>query len=99
MRLESAPLARRRRTLVGLSDTAGLLVAEITDPDLAGDLRRGDLLVAANGTPLHSEVTLATVLRDRAGSKVTLELLRGNEMLTARPSPSPGADADADAAR
>ncbi len=92
VRLESAPLARRRRALVGLSDTAGLLVAEVVDPDLAGDLRLGDLLVAVDGTALYSEVTLATALRGRAGSKVTLELLRGNEMLTVRARPSAAAD-------
>ncbi len=84
VRLESAPLARRRRALVGLSDTAGLLVADITDPDLSGELRRGDLLVAVNDTPLHSEVTLAAALRERSGSPLSVNLLRGNDELTIR---------------
>jgi DNA-binding MarR family transcriptional regulator len=93
VRLESAPAARRRRTLVGLSDTPGLLVADVTDPDLAGDLRRGDLLVAVNGTALHSEVTLATALRDRPGVKLTLEVLRGNEPVTVKLRAAPDPDA------
>src|SRR5262249_22128486 len=62
--IESAVTARRRREAVGLSDTAGLLVASV-DPgspaEIAG-LARGDLIVAANGQPSVSVVALAELV-------------------------------------
>lgn len=85
--LESAPGARRLRASVGLSDTPGLLVADVVDPERAAELRRGDLLVAIDGRPLRSEVTLAQALLERPRAKMTLEVLRGEQRLSVRIRP------------
>jgi DNA-binding MarR family transcriptional regulator len=86
--LGPAPMARQRRTDVGLSDTPGLLVTEILDPTLAGDLRRGDLLTAVNGSPLRSESTLAEAIQGtRPDTDLRLEFLRGNDLLPTRITP------------
>ena len=85
--LESAPRARRRRAAVGLSETPGLLVADVVDPAQAAGVRRGDLLVAYDGRPLRSEVTLAEALRGRSRAKVTVDVLRGEERLSFRSRP------------
>lgn len=86
--LGPAPMARQRRTDVGLSDTPGLLVTEILDPALAGDLRRGDLLTAVNGSPLRSESTLAEAIQGtRPDTDLRLEFLRGNDLRPTRITP------------
>lgn len=80
LRLEPAHIARQRRTAVGLSDTPGLLIAEADEQAQAAGLRRGDLLVAVDGTPLRSEITLAEAIR-AAGpdGMVELDVLRGEQ--------------------
>lgn len=80
--LEPARTARRRRQAVGLSDTAGLLLAAV-EPDTPADcagLARGDLIVEMNGQPALSVVALADLLNelpDNGGLYLTV--LRGNE--------------------
>jgi DNA-binding MarR family transcriptional regulator len=80
--LESAPVARRRRVAVGLSDTPGLLAAAVepgTPADSAG-LARGDLIVEMNGQPALSGIAFAELL-DELPDRTSLQLtvLRGNE--------------------
>jgi DNA-binding MarR family transcriptional regulator len=94
MVLAPAHVARRMRAAVGLSDTAGLLVVEVAAggaADVAG-IRTGDLLVAVDGEPLRSCITLA----EHAGPTVGLELLRGSarhtvELVSRGRPPAPAA--------
>ena len=80
--VESAITARRRRRAVGLSDTAGLLVAAVTpqSPADAAGLIRGDLIVEANNKPAVSAVALAKLIRQLPdGKNLQLKVLRGNQ--------------------
>ena len=82
MRLEPAHVARARRTAVGLSDTAGLLVAAVLPGTPAADagISRGDLLVAVDGVELRSHAALAEALdRVRARGCLRLSVLRGEK--------------------
>jgi DNA-binding MarR family transcriptional regulator len=88
--VESAVVARSRRLAVGLSDTAGLLVAHVEpgSPADAAGLIRGDLIVEANGRQALSTVTLAELLEDLPqDAGVALTVLRGNDSqrVTVRP--------------
>jgi DNA-binding MarR family transcriptional regulator len=85
MRLEPAHLARARRAAVGLSDTAGLLVAETIagTPAAEAGLARGDLLVAVDGHEVRSDATLAVLVEMAGpGARLTIDVLRGDEPLT-----------------
>lgn len=79
--LESAIVARRRRRAVGLSDTAGLLVAAVeagSAAEVAG-FRRGDLIVAMDNRPALSEVVFAERVEELSeGEGLNLTVLRGN---------------------
>jgi DNA-binding MarR family transcriptional regulator len=82
MRLEPAHVARARRTAVGLSDTAGLLVADVLagTPGADAGIARGDLIVAVDGRELRSHADLAEALRvARARGCLQLTVLRGEE--------------------
>jgi DNA-binding MarR family transcriptional regulator len=86
--LEPAHVARQRRQAVGLSDTAGLLVSDLVagSAAAAAGIARGDLLVAAAGTPLTSQAALADLLGEvlsasRRPTSVPLTVLRGNDRL------------------
>ncbi len=79
--LAPAHVARRMRTSVGLSDTPGLLMLEVT-PDTPDGLAVGDLLVAVDGVELRSCVTLAEYAA--AGQDVRLQVLRGADAHTVR---------------
>ena len=82
MRLEPAHVARARRTAVGLSDAAGLLVADVLAGTPAADagISRGDLLVAAGGVELRSHAALADALEGaRERGCLRLSVLRGEE--------------------
>ena len=84
LRLEPAHVARERRTVVGLTDVPGLLVADLVAGSAAAraGLAKGDLLVAAGRTPLLREETLADVVAAaRPGSRIRLSVLRGNDPL------------------
>ena len=81
MRLEAARVARYRRTAVGLSDTAGLLVAETIEgaPAASAGLARGDLIVAVDGNECRSEDVLAHAIdRVGPGGELRLSVLRGS---------------------
>jgi DNA-binding MarR family transcriptional regulator len=84
--LEPAHLARARRQAVGLSDTPGLLVTDVTAGSAADDagIERGDLITAFDGVPTTSSVRLAALLDDLTGHPAaTVTLLRGNDQVTA----------------
>ena len=84
--LEPAHRARTRRQAVGLSDTPGLLVTDVTVGSAAADagIERGDLIIAIDGVPTISSVGLALVLDDLTGSRAaTVTLLRGNDQVIA----------------
>src|SRR6185436_19085857 len=70
--------ARKLRAAVGLPERDGLLVRGVVDgsPAAAAALERGDLIVAAGGTPLTSADELFDAL-DRGGDSLTLRVLRG----------------------
>lgn len=77
--LAPAHLARRMRTAVGLSDTPGLLVTDVTAGGAAerAGVRPGDLLVALDGTELRSCVTLAERDARTGAGPLRIRLLRG----------------------
>ncbi len=104
MRLEPAHVARARRTAVGLSDTCGLLVADILPGTPAADagLVLGDLLTGVDGRELRCHATLAAAAT-AAGpdGRLRIAVLRGDEPLELSlrlPSP-PAADAGRAAGR
>jgi serine protease Do len=72
--------ARRMRAAVGLPERDGLLVREVAEasPAAKAGLERGDLLVAAAGTPLAGADDLFDAL-DRGGPTLTLRVLHGTE--------------------
>jgi DNA-binding MarR family transcriptional regulator len=79
--LAPAHVARRMRRSVGLPDTPGLLVLEVS-PETPGGLAAGDLLVAVDGVELRSCVTLAEHLA--GGQDVRFQVLRGADAHTVR---------------
>jgi DNA-binding MarR family transcriptional regulator len=82
VRLEPAHLARARRLAAGLSDTPGLLVAEVVPGTTAAraGLARGDLVTAVDGVELRSHAALADAVEAAgAGRRLRLSVLRGDE--------------------
>lgn len=78
--------ARQLRKAVGLPERDGLLVRGVVEngPAAAADIREGDLLVEAEGTPLLSADDLHTVLdRVEPGGSFTLKIVRGVDELEA----------------
>lgn len=77
------PLAARKlRSAVGLPERDGLLVRSVDDDSPAGraGLERGDLLVAAGGTPLESvDVLFDAVEAVGPSGMLTLGVVRGTE--------------------
>lgn len=76
--LAPAHVARRMRASVGLSDTPGLLVLDVTS-DAPPGIRTGDPLVAVDGVELRSYAALADHPAPRQ-----IDLMRGAEPLTVR---------------
>jgi serine protease Do len=80
-----AGVARRMRAAVGLPERDGVLVRAVEDgspADRAG-LRRGDLIVAAAGTPLEGPADLFAALdRVPADGTLTVTALRGVDEVT-----------------
>jgi serine protease Do len=80
-------VARRLRGAVGLPERDGLLVRGVVEDspaDRAG-LRRGDLLVAVDGTPLETLDALFALLDAvPAPERLTLTVLRGSDELEVR---------------
>ena len=82
VRLEPAHVARARRAAVGLSDTPGLLVADVLPGAPAADagLARGDLVTAIDGVDVRSHATLVEAVEAAApGRRLRLSVLRGDE--------------------
>jgi len=71
-------VARRLRGAVGLPERDGLLVQQVFDdtPAAAAGLRRGDLVVAVDGTAVDSVDVLYAALSGQ-GDTLTLRILRG----------------------
>jgi serine protease Do len=76
------------RAAVGLPERDGLLVRHVAEgsPAARAGLQRGDLLVAANGTPLDGVDALFEALESDPGS-LTLQALRGTEERTVEVGP------------
>jgi serine protease Do len=78
--LAPARAARRMRSAVGLPERDGLLVRAVVDDSPAGKagIERGDLLAAANGTPLRGVDELFDALEAARGT-LTLTVVRATE--------------------
>jgi S1-C subfamily serine protease len=77
--------ARHLRRSVGLPDRDGVLIREVADdsPAARAELRRGDLLVEAEGRPVASIDDLHAVLDGvTEGQSLTLAVVRGAEELS-----------------
>jgi serine protease Do len=74
-------VARRLRRAVGLPDTDGLLISEVTEdsPAARAGLARGDLITAAAGRPVTGIDDLFDALQAAGGSGVELTILRGTD--------------------
>jgi DNA-binding MarR family transcriptional regulator len=85
--LQVAPAheALLKRADAGLSERVGLLVTSVVAGRAAdaARLRRGDLLVAADGRALRTISDLDIAVRDSAGDRVHIEHLRGERRRTA----------------
>ncbi len=74
-------VTRRLRRAVGLPDTEGLLISEVTDdsPAARAGLAQGDLIVAAAGRPVHAIDDLFDALQAAHGGAVELNVMRGTD--------------------
>jgi S1-C subfamily serine protease len=74
-------VARRLRRAVGLPDTDGLLIREVTDdsPAASAGLAQGDLIVAAAGQPIGTPDDLFDALRAAQGGTLELTIVRGTD--------------------
>jgi serine protease Do len=84
--VEIAPrhVARRLRRAVGLPDTDGLLIRDVTDasPAARAGLAQGDLIVAAAGQPVRSVDDLFDALQAARDRTLELNIVRGTEERT-----------------
>jgi len=74
-------VARRLRRAVGLPDTDGLLIREVTQdsPAARAGLAQGDLIVAAAGQPLRTPDDLFDALQAARGGTIELSIVHGTE--------------------
>jgi len=75
-------VARRLRRAVGLPDSDGLLIREVTEdsPAARAGLAQGDLIVAAAGQPMNSPDDLFDALQAARGSgTIELSIVRGTD--------------------
>lgn len=77
-------VARRLRRAVGLPDTEGLLVREVTEgsPAARAGLAQGDLLVATGGRPMRTVDDLFDALESARGGAIEFNIVRGTEERT-----------------
>ena len=77
-------MAKRLRRAVGLPDTEGLLVREVTEasPAARAGLTPGDLIVGAAGRPVTTFDDLVDALPTAAGGTVELSVVRGTDERT-----------------
>src|SRR5262249_53444436 len=78
------PVARRLRRAVGLPDTEGLLIHQVTEdgPAARAGLSAGDLSVPAGGQPVGSVDDLFDALRGVQGGTLELRVVRGADERT-----------------
>src|SRR5215510_6419647 len=72
-------VARRLRRAVGLPETDGLLIREVTEdsPAARAGLAQGDLIVAAAGQPIGTPDDLFDALQAARGGSIELSIVRG----------------------
>jgi serine protease Do len=77
-------VARRLRRAVGLPETDGLLIREVTadSPAARAGLARGDLIVAVAGQPVARVDDLFSALSATAGGTVEVRVIRGADERT-----------------
>jgi S1-C subfamily serine protease len=77
-------VARRLRRAVGLPDTEGLLIQQVTEdsPAARADLSSGDLIVAAAGQPVGGVDDLFDALQGAQGGALELRVVRGTDERT-----------------
>jgi S1-C subfamily serine protease len=77
-------VARRLRRAVGLPETEGLLIREVTEdgPAARAGLAQGDLIVAAAGRPVRTTDDLFDALKAAPAGTIELNLVRGTEERT-----------------
>ncbi len=84
--IEIAPrhVAKRLRRAVGLPDTEGLLIRDVTEdsPAARAGLRQGDLIVAAAGQPVRTIDDLFDALQQGRGHTIELTVVRGTDERT-----------------
>ena len=79
-------VARRLRRAVGLPDTEGLLIQQVTEdsPAARAGLSSGDLIVAAAGEPVGGVDDLFDALQRAQGGTLELRVVRGADERTAQ---------------
>ena len=77
-------VARRLRRAVGLPDTEGLLIQQVTEdsPAARAGLSSGDLIVAAAGQPVGGVDDLFDALQGAQGGTLELRVVRGADERT-----------------
>jgi serine protease Do len=77
-------VARRLRRAVGLPDTEGLLIHEVTEasPAARAGLAPGDLIVAAGGQPVHTIDDLFGALQAARAGTIELNVIHGTDERT-----------------
>jgi serine protease Do len=77
-------VARRLRRAVGLPDTEGLLIQQVTEdgPAARAGISSGDLIVAAAGQPVGGVDDLFDALRRVQGGTLELRVVRGADERT-----------------
>src|SRR6266480_2891464 len=78
------PVARRLRRAVGLPDTEGLLIQQVTEdsPAARAGLERGDLIVTAAGQAVGGADDLFGALQGAQGGTLELRVVRGADERT-----------------
>jgi serine protease Do len=74
-------VARRLRRAVGLPDTDGVLIRDVSgdSPAARAGLAQGDLIVAAAGNPVRSPDDLFDALQAAQGGTIALNIIRGTD--------------------
>ena len=92
-------VARRLRRAVGLPDTEGLLIHEVTEasPAARAGLAPGDLIVAAAGRPVTTIDDLFDALQAARGGAVELNVVRGTDERTIQVVPGENGQPDQEA--
>jgi serine protease Do len=74
-------VARRLRRAVGLPDTDGVLIRDVSgdSPAARAGLAQGDLIVAAAGNPVRTPDDLFDALQAAQGGTIALNIIRGTD--------------------